>query len=132
MDNLHFLTEILMSDAEYWVALKVDEWSSGKHDKSVWLISINPKIRRGLKKDEILLTDLEALRSSEPSNISLSHSYAPFQLGLSMYDFTQGYPIKTDVRQFLIDALALQSKDIYEYQSLIKQPEPKTELITNQ
>ena len=109
MDNLHFLTEILMSDAEYWVALKVDEWS-----------------------DEILLTDLEVLRSSEPSNISLSHSYSPFQLGLSMYNFTQGYPIKTDVRQFLIDALALQSNDIYDYQSLIKQPEPKTELITNQ
>ena len=132
MDNLRFLTEILMSDAEYWVALKVDEWSSGKHDKSVWLISINPKIRRGLKKDEILLTDLEALRSSEPSNISLSNSYAPFQLGISMYNFTQGYPITTDVRQFLIDALALQSQDIYDYQSLIKQPEPKNELITNQ
>ena len=121
-----------MSDAEYWVALKVDEWSSGKHNKSVWLININPKIRRGLKKEEILLTDLEALRSSEPSNISLSDSYAPFQLGISMYNFTQGYPLTIDVRQFLIDALALQSKNIYDYQSLIKQPEPKTELITNQ
>jgi hypothetical protein len=107
----------------------VDEWASGKHDKSVWLISINPRIRRGLKKDEILLTDLEALRSSEPSNISLSNSYAPFQLGISMCNFTQGYPVTHDVRQFLIDALALQSNDIYDYQPLIKQPEPKPELI---
>jgi len=125
MDNIRFLTEILMSTEEYWVAVKEDQWASGKSDRSVWLISINPRIRRGLKKDEILLTDLEALRSSEPSNISLSNSYAPFQLGISMYNFTQGYPVTSDVRQFLIDALAIQSNDIYDYQALIKQPEPE-------
>lgn len=126
MDNIRFLTEILMSTEEYWVALKEDGFSNGKSDRSVWLISVNPRLKRGLKREEILLTDLEALRSSEPSNISLSEKYAPFQIGISMYNFTQGYPVTGNVRQFLIDALALQSKEIYDYKPLIKEPETLT------
>ena len=124
MDNIRFLTEILMSDEEYWCAMKQDEWAGGKIERSVWFISVTG-FNRSMKRDDIKLCDLENLRSLNVDNIPLSQNYPPFQIGISMYNFIQGFPVKgKDARKFVIDAMSLDSKDIHAYKELL----PKEEL----
>ena len=115
-----------MSEDEYWCALKHDEYTHNRVEREIWLIAIPRSIRRGIKKEEILLTDLEKLRSVNVSNIALSQNYPPFQFGISMYNFMEGFPVNKNIKKFMIDALALNSKDLWDYKQLLE--EPKNEL----
>jgi len=126
MDNINFLTEILTSEHEYWITCKEDTWADGKVERSVWFIAIPQQIKRNIKKEEVLLNDLEKLRSIDVPNIPISQNYPPFQLGMSMYSFKRGFPITNNIQQFLIDALALKSKELWDYKKLLE--EPKTQL----
>lgn len=119
MRNIEFLTEILTTRHDYWIA------SRKEYNKScsVWMIVIPNNIRRELKKEEILLTDLEALQKLYVMNICISEPYAPFQYGISMYNFYRGYPVIKDVKDTLKKALELGSKDIFQYKEMCLESE---------
>lgn len=122
MRNLDFLVELLVSDYEYWVVSKRNESPKSDHFKdSIMLIVIPLNIDRGLKRDEIKLSDLERLlHATIHGNIFLNEDYPPFQYGQSFYNIHMGFPVTSEIYQFMIDALALKSDDIFEYKKLIK------------
>jgi hypothetical protein len=127
MENIDFLKQILMSDAEYWVVAKMVETNSmGRMERNkddIMLISIPRQTRRNLKYEEITLADLEKLRNADVDNIFLNNSYPPFQYGVTFWKVYLGFPITKNIRGFMIDALALVSDDIFEYKKLITEPE---------
>lgn len=125
MTNLNFLKAILMSTDEYWVVAKKNEYHNvvdrGRRDKDSVILTVIPySLNRGVPESEILLCEIEKLRSSELINIHINESYAPFQHGMSFYDIYTGYPIKGDVKEFLIKALELKSNSIHDYEALAK------------
>lgn len=124
MENIDFLKEILMSESEYWiVAMKRGALDLGEFkriDDEILFISIPVNIRRGLKYEEITLMELEKLKDSNCNqNIYLTNDYPPFQIGQTFYEIYKGYPVKKDIKQFVIKALAIKSTDICDYKELI-------------
>jgi hypothetical protein len=125
MDNLNFLKQIITEEHEYYVVAKKNEYLHfGELDRqkdSIALIVIlySESFRRGVKPDEILLNEIENLRNvSDVPNIYINENYAPFQQGFSLYNVYNGFPIKGNIKEFLIKALALQSDSIYDYKEL--------------
>lgn len=134
MDNIRFLKEVLMSEEEYWIVARKNYASQYGEMKQtsddVLIITIPYEIRRGLAPENILLSDAEKLQSIELPNIFVSNEYPPFQRGITMYNIYNGYPIKDNIKEFMMKALALGSKDLYDYAELLKsQQEP--ELLTS-
>lgn len=132
MDNIGLLVQILQQTDEYYVVAKKNEvrrYGTLERDKDyIYLISIPSSIDRGKARSNITLEDLEKLRDIELNNICLSHNYAPFQYGITMYNITQAYPITgIDVKSFLKEALSIESFDVWKYKELI--PEPVTNVI---
>jgi hypothetical protein len=128
MQNVDFLKEVLMSDAEYWVvAQKVigQEYGREKRYKDhIIFIAIPKGIKRGLKYEEVTLQELEKLRSSHcEQNIYINTDYPPFQNYVSFYELYKGFPVTHMIKQFMLDALALGSDEIYNYKELIKVPD---------
>lgn len=125
MDNISFLTEILTSDHEYWVVAKQCMASVyGRYERQkdqILFICIPQQIDRGIKRDEIKLTQLENLRSIEVvGNLFLSDDYTPFQVGQTFYSIYKGYPIPTGyVNAFVKRALELKSTEIWDYKKII-------------
>ena len=128
MKNVDFLKEVLMSDAEYWVVAQ--EVTAQEYGRSVrckdhiMFIAIPKGIKRGLKYEEVTLQELEKLRSSYcEQNIYINTDYPPFQQYVSFYDIYRGFPITHKIRQFMLDALALGSDEIWKYKELIQVPD---------
>jgi hypothetical protein len=130
MNNIDFLKKVLMSGYEYWIAAKRENANVyGRMEQqpdSIWLIAIpiEENLHVPKKADEILLKDIERLRDLPIHNIAISESYAPFQHGQTLYSFYEGFPIKRNIKDFMIKALELASNNIYDYQKLL---EPKEE-----
>lgn len=127
MKNLDLLKQVLMSTAEYWIVAKMcesREYMKTKRDTDQILFILIPQgIRRGLKYEEITLADLEQLNSSDvDQNIFINANYSPFQQGISFRGLYFGFPIKHDIKQFLLSAIELNSDSIFEYKQLIKTP----------
>ena len=128
MQNVDFLKEVLMSDAEYWVvAQKVTGQEYGREKRykdHIIFIAITKGIKRGLKYEEVTLQELEKLRSSHcEQNIYINTDYPPFQNYVLFYDIYKGYAVTHKIRQFMLDALALGSDEIYNYKELIQVPD---------
>jgi hypothetical protein len=125
MQNIDFLKDIITTEHEYWVIAKrntAQEYGRSVRIKdSIYLIDIPYDLKRGVPEDEILLKDLETIRSScFDQNISISEPYAPFQRCMCFYDVYKGFPILGDVKKFLIKALELGSDEIYNYHEMSK------------
>ena len=125
MKNLDLLKQVLTSTAEYWIVAKMcesREYMKMKRDTDqILLILIPTDIRRGLKYEEITLSDLEKLNNSYVNqNIFINTDYPPFQQWISFSSLYSGCPVECDVKQFMIDAIALKSDELYDYKSLIK------------
>jgi hypothetical protein len=122
MDNLDFLKQILIEEHEYYIVAEKNESYSGRRSEffkdSIMLICIPYGIKRGVKPKEILLCDIENLRYIELQNIYINERYAPFQQGINLCNIYKGFPIKGDVQDFLIKALALKSDSIFDYREL--------------
>jgi hypothetical protein len=135
MDNIDFLKQILTSGCEYWIAAKkeyANQYGDMKRGPdSIWLIAvpIEENLHVPQKEDEILLKDVERLRSLPLHNIAITENYPPFQHGQTLYDFYTGYPIKENIKEVIIKALQLKSNNIYEYKELVEPA--KTEELTN-
>ena len=128
MKNVDFLKEVLMSDAEYWVVAQ--EVTAQEYGRSVrrkdhiMFIAIPKEIKRGLKYEEITLQELEKLNKSYcEQNIYINTDFPPFQLYGTFSDIYMGFPITHKIREFMLDALALQSDEILEYKKLIQVPD---------
>ena len=124
MNNINFLKKVLMSESkhEYWIVAKRNEYNTiarkGRDKDSIILCVIPNNIPREVKDKEILLSQLEDLRNAEMQNIFINEPYAPFQTGQTFYNIYEGFPIKTDVKKFMMQALALRSDSIYDYEDL--------------
>lgn len=128
MKNVDFLKEVLMSDAEYWVVAQ--EVTAQEYGKSVrrkdhiMFIAIPKGIKRGLKYEEITLQELEKLKNSYcEQNIYINTDYPPFQSYVSFYHIYRGFPVTNKIKQFMLDALALGSDEIWKYKELIQAPD---------
>lgn len=128
--HIDFLKQVLMSNAEYWIVAKKDwvrEYGGDRRlPDQIMFISIPQNIRRGLMPDEILLNDIEKLHRSEiVCNIFINSDYPPFQFGQTLSNVYMGYPVTSNIKQFVIDALQLKSDSIYDYAELLK-PQTQT------
>jgi hypothetical protein len=131
-----------MSNTEYWIVAKMDYTNRYgeiiRSDDQIIFISIPQGIRRGLKKEEILLTDLEKLGDAPiDCNIFLNQDYPPFQRCQTLRDVYVGFPVEFvhgKTKQFIVDALLINSKSIYDYYELIKnlnsEQEPERSVAT--
>lgn len=135
MENLSFLKKILMSpySDEYWIVARRNTGYSlltrGEiYPDSIILTAIPQNITREVKETEILLCEIEKLRNSEMMNIFINEPYAPFQYGQTFSQVYDGYPIKTNVKEFMLKAIALNSNNLWDYRHLVSEPE----LTTNQ
>lgn len=123
MENVSFLKEILTTDHEYWVVARREDVRLYGQDKrmedSIWFICV-PRLNfaRPYNEETLLLKDIERLRGAEVENISLTHDYAPFQYGVSMYNIYRGYPVKNPGKDFIVKALAINSTDLWDYKDL--------------
>ena len=52
-------------------------------------------------------------------NIFLNEDYAPFQIKQNLTNVVEVYPIKCNQKEFLKQALILESDDIWEYKKII-------------
>ena len=122
MDNIDFLQKILMSEAEYWIVAKADEYYHGKGARNpddIIFIAIPRGTRRGLKYEDILLQDIEKLKSAPiDTNVFLNSDYAPFQIGQTLYSVYQGFPIETSIRRVFEQVLSVKYDSLYKYQEL--------------
>jgi hypothetical protein len=131
MDNLDFLKQILTSGCEYWIAAKKESemvyGSLKRQPDSIWVIAIpmEENLHIPKKEEEILLRDIERLRSLPVHNIAISENYPPFQHGQTLYNFYLGFPIKENIKQFVIKALQLGSSIIYDYVPLLEETKPE-------
>jgi hypothetical protein len=123
-----------MTEDEYWIVAKTNEsryYGSTQRDKdSIILTCIPYNFRRGLKRDEILVCEVEKLQHSDLMNIHINVNYAPFQSGMIFYNVYTGYPIKCNVKEFMIKALELKSDDICDYKELAEKA--KEPIIENE
>lgn len=123
MDNIRFLTEVLTTEWEYWLVAKRDEHHNGQRYKDQIFLTLIPfTVRRGLNRKQILLTDLENLRSVDLPNIFFNMDYPPFQSGQSLWNVINGFHIDTkhvDVNKLIVDCLNIESDDIFKYKELI-------------
>lgn len=128
MDNLDFLKQILMSNTHYWIVAQQNYASiNGRYERtedSIWFISIDYNIQLNKKYEEITLSDIEKLNRSDVQNISLSEDYPPFQIGISMRRIYKGWPIPEEksIKQVMVEAVNLKSKDFWDYKSLTEIP----------
>ena len=67
---------------------------------------------------------LEKLKGSYcEQNIYINTDYPPFQQYVSFYDIYRGFPVTHKIKQFMLDALALGSDEIWKYKELIQVPD---------
>ena len=122
--NIDILTKILTTTDEYYIGLKrgvTQTITQHKYDDEVIFFS-PPQIKRGLKREDISLKDLEqAEKAPILTNIWLSTDYSPFQHGFSLGSLCSIYTIKTNVVTFLKKAYELKSSDLWEYEKLDKE-----------
>lgn len=126
--NTNFLSEILQADQKYWVVAKknVDHThiGRGKRDPdSILLIGIPNRIKLGLERDKITLVALEELEGIHLNNIYLNEYYPPFQYNVTLHDAYRGFPLYVSPKEFLKEAIRLDSKDIGEYEKIAKRME---------
>ncbi len=126
MDNLDFLKQVLMSDTHYWIVARkeyTNHFSRSTAPDSLWFIAIDYNIVLNKKYEDISLADIEKLNESQVANIALTENYPPFQLGISMSRMYKGWPVTeaTNIKQVMIDAINLGSKDFYDYKELTEQ-----------
>lgn len=113
--NIDFLKKILTTDAQYWIAARKENIS----EHSVWIICVPvDKFPTGQSINDLLLRDIEALATCEVQNICLSDRFAPFQMGLTMNSFFDGYPIGEDVKDFVVKCLNHTGKRLWDYKAL--------------
>lgn len=126
MDNYEFYSKLLENDGDYWCIAKETSYGScarlekGKND--ILFISLPSTIKTGQKREELKFDDVAKIRYMNiDCSIHLSENYAPFQLGQTFYSAYAGFPIKQYVREFLKEALKIQSNDLYDYEKLYQQ-----------
>ena len=136
MKNIDFLVQILASDYSYWVVARKNICNYYGRDKrgddEILIISIPQGINRYSSKEQIMFTDLEKLYRAELDNIFITGNYPPFQWYVTMRDIYFGYPIKSNVKQFMVDALNLKSNNIFEYKELLEKYENEAKEVVNQ
>lgn len=126
MENINLLKRILLNkDDWYWCfAMKHEyrEHCQTKRGDDYIVVSCLPEgTPKGLKKNEILLTHLEALQTATVPVLYLCKSYPPFQIGQTMYNIWDGFPIKINsIHEFIRKGIELESTDIFDYNSLYK------------
>lgn len=123
MHNIDFLTKVLTSGCEYWiVSQNNDPYNHRKYDKfkdSIIYMCIDYALPVDLKQEDIKLSDLKKLRDSYINNVFLNENHAPFQQCISMYNIVDGFPIKNNYKDILIEALALKSDRLWDYKAII-------------
>lgn len=123
MDNLSFLKEILTTRHEYWIVARKQEYNEYGRMKrgkdSIWFIVIPHDVRRELKPDEILLSEVEDLRNRQLQNIAISEPFPPFQHGISLYSVHSGYPITGNIKEALKKILNADCGDLWDYKELL-------------
>lgn len=119
-----FLREIFISTNEYWIVAKKttyrDCFETRQGNDQILFISIPQGLRRGIKYDEITLAEMELLSNANIDNIYLSEDYPPFQLYTTLREVYNGYPVTCNVKPFLINALQLNSNELYNYYKLMQ------------
>jgi len=121
--NVDILEKILTNKHQYWL-IKKENKSVGINTQnfkpSIIMVIIPQKIKQELKRNEIKLIDLERLeRIYLDGNVFLNKDYAPFQIGQSLTDVVEVYPINCNQKEFLKQALILESDDMLEYKKII-------------
>jgi hypothetical protein len=121
--KIDILKKVLMSESEYWVFHKYETyWNSTPATSSVFFAVIPLSIHHGKKYEEITLKDLEQLeRVNLDGNVFLYPDYPPFQQGQTFYSVVNAFPVEKNVKEFFTRALALKSKEYYDYEDLYKQ-----------
>ncbi len=121
--NVDILEKILTDKHQYWLIKKKNKnvgINTQKFKSSIIMIVIPQKIKQELKRNEIKLTDLERLeRIYLDGNIFLNEDYAPFQIGQNLTNVVQVYPINCNQKEFLKQALILESDNIWDYKKII-------------
>lgn len=120
MKNLDLLKRILTSGEEYWIVAKRNSTLRGdvKFKDSILFVCIPYSINVHLRPENILLSEVEKLYDAELPNVFINEPYAPFQHGQRLSGCYEGFPVKSDKKEFLIKALALQSDNLYDYKEL--------------
>lgn len=126
MHNLPFLEKILASTAEYWVVAKENHYreygESKRGSDDIILIGISSEVAvRPTKIDDLIIGDVRKIGNYPlKKNIYLTGNYGPFQYGLVLSSFYDGFPIEdgVPVKEFIIKALQLESNDWLEYKKL--------------
>lgn len=133
--NIDFLVKVLTSNQHYWIVAKRNESNSlvggGRRKDSIIYIAIDYKIPLDLKRESILLTDIERLeRSDLICNVFINDSYPPFQVGQSFHEIYEGYPIEgVYAKDFLLEALKLNSDSIWDYKKLLESMQVPNEKV---
>jgi hypothetical protein len=132
IDNVNFLEVILSNprDYDYWVVAKVNtsrQYFEEKRDKdSILLVSFPESVRKFHYGelgtiDDLKFGDLRTISCTRViTNIFLTNGYPPFQYGQEVGDFYRGFPLDDtrNIKQFIIDALQLDSHDLSDYKEL--------------
>lgn len=122
--NIDFLKQLMTSDCYYWLVAKECHASSGRGLEriadDILLVGI-PYENRPYKLEDIRLLDLEKFQKMEiPANIFISEPFPPFQTGQTLYRVYSGMPLNDiDITSFMIEALQLKSKSLWDYKPLI-------------
>ncbi len=125
MTNYDLYSQILESDAEYWcVAKEVSNRSNFRDEREsdeILFISLPHEIKTGQPKNEIKFTEVEAIRHMNINySVHLSGTYTPFQVGQTFYSIYNGFPVKSNIREFFEEAMKLKSKSLWDYEQLYK------------
>lgn len=126
IDNQYFLTKILADDSEYWVVAKPNTtrqyFETKRTENDIALISLTD-IKRPMQLGELTINQLEPILSKDILTNLFLTSYSPFQWGINLKSFDDGFPLdsKTDIRKFTIEALKLESRNLSDYKKLAEE-----------
>jgi hypothetical protein len=122
MKHIDFLIKVLTSDRKhYWIGERRMDYGRGEQSSEIVMFNIDEKFTLGKDRKDIKLTDLEEIGRHQVNNIFITTPYAPFQVGISLDEFYNGFPIESNIHEFMINALNLKSKNLYDYQEMAKE-----------
>jgi len=113
-------SKILQSNSEYWLIERVEYHGAN----SIIFCAIPHSVTLGIKKEDIKLSDLEALDRCQITNVFLNKDFPPFQLYQQLGDVRDAFPVTGNIKEFLKKAIQIDSNNIYDYKELIEEPEP--------
>jgi hypothetical protein len=121
-----FLNKMLQANETYWCVAKMNLVNrlgrNERLDDQIALIAIPYGTNMGIPANDVTFRQIEDLGRAKVDNVFLSEDYPPFQIGITMYDVYDGFPIEGKyAKEFLKQALTLKTtQGIYGYKELYK------------